>query len=356
MEPFSENTDATVSLKEIEANRINFQYRFIYVLGTVFIGIFAAVNLFKGNMPLFLVLTVCLVCTIAVNLIAVRSNKLKMAGWYYSLILVALIMFLLISGGVSLTGPLWTYPIVIIVISLLGYKSGAIICIYLIVFASGVFIIDEQYSFITNYDRQFEFRYIATLMALSGVTLSIEYSRNLSYLLSKNLEDKILALSRTDPLTGLLNRRGFEERFLAAKNRFERYEQAFSLMLIDIDHFKPINDEYGHLIGDSIIAGVANLILTETRSMDEVGRWGGEEFIVLLQDTNLALATQVAEKIRCQVKDNQQLLDLVNTSISVSIGVTSHIQNQDLSQMVEKADKALYMAKKSGRDSVVTEI
>ncbi len=356
MSPAPENSEATISLNEIDANRINLQYKFIYVLGTVFIGVFAAVNLVKGNMPLFFVLTACLACTIAVNLFAVRANKLKLAGWYYSLTLIVLVMYLLVTGGVAQTGPMWTYPIVIIIISLLGYKPAALVCIYLIIFASGVFMVDDKFDFIIDYDNQFEYRYIATLLALAGIALSIEYSRYSAYLLSKSLEDKILALSRTDPLTGLLNRRGFEERFLAAKNRFERHETVFSMMLIDIDNFKAINDEHGHLIGDSIITGIANLIQKETRSMDEVGRWGGEEFIVLLQNTELAQAEKVAEKIRAQVKSDEDLSDLIDKHASVSIGVTVHKRDQGLSNMVEKADKALYVAKKAGRDKVLSEV
>jgi diguanylate cyclase (GGDEF)-like protein len=149
--------------------------------------------------------------------------------------------------------------------------------------------------------------------------------------------------SRVDPLTGVLNRRGIEERIDWELARSIRYRHAMSLLLIDLDDFKAINDRFGHAQGDEALRQVAQTIDASIRSIDAAGRFGGEEFLVLLPETDVHGALVVAERIRDSVEE----MGLA----TVSIGVAE--RGTDLSeraQLVAAADEALYRAKRAGKN------
>lgn len=161
----------------------------------------------------------------------------------------------------------------------------------------------------------------------------------------------------TDPLTGLLNRRGFLTYVEDAVARSKRRESAspVSIILIDIDHFKMVNDVYGHNGGDKVLKAVARLLKENVRGADKVGRWGGEEIIVLLEGADEEDAYKRAEGFRkmissLQIKKNGRII-----SVTASLGVASRTQDDgfDSNTLIKRSDKALYEAKDAGRDRVV---
>ncbi|GAB3024875.1 sensor domain-containing diguanylate cyclase [Bowmanella dokdonensis] len=153
----------------------------------------------------------------------------------------------------------------------------------------------------------------------------------------------------TDPLTGLSNRLHVEDRFQALLEA----RTPMSLILADIDHFKSVNDQYGHNVGDKVIRKVADLLVEGVRKVDTVGRWGGEEFIILLPDESLDSAVQVAERIRESIAAYDFRSDDWQLNISISLGVTRASQYESLADLIHAADKALYRAKNEGRNRVV---
>jgi len=169
------------------------------------------------------------------------------------------------------------------------------------------------------------------------------------------LYEEAKKLAITDGLTKIYNHRFFQELFDKEFKRADRYNTVFSLIMLDIDHFKNINDTYGHLLGDEILKEMAALIKGCLRSMDVVARYGGEEFAILLPETDLDNAVQTAERIRMAVKNHEFGGALgKRIAVTVSQGVTSYPSPEILtkSDMVAKADAALYEAKESGRDRV----
>jgi len=167
---------------------------------------------------------------------------------------------------------------------------------------------------------------------------------------------KVEALSITDPLTGLYNRRRFEEVLDAEFKKCSRYDSPLSCMMMDIDHFKKVNDTYGHSVGDTVIKDIALLIKQGIRDVDTPSRWGGEEFIVLAPMTPKAAALLPARRILQSVADHA-FTGMGDKKVSISIGIAdlSGPGIDSTGKLVQAADKALYEAKKNGRNRVEVE-
>lgn len=162
--------------------------------------------------------------------------------------------------------------------------------------------------------------------------------------------NELETLSTTDMLTGLFNRRYIEKQIQVNINRSERYGLEMSLVMMDLDHFKLINDTYGHDIGDKVLVSVSKVLKENIRGVDVAGRWGGEEFIIILQANNLgALAN--AEKLRTIIKGKTHG-NIEN--VSASFGHTQYRKNDTIDTLIKRADQGLYKAKKNGRNRVET--
>ncbi|WP_291321840.1 diguanylate cyclase [Desulfonatronospira sp.] len=171
----------------------------------------------------------------------------------------------------------------------------------------------------------------------------------------KNTEDKLRLMAITDELTGLWNRRYFMHVAQKEFERAKRYDQHLSLLMLDIDHFKRINDTLGHAAGDATLQYLGSLLNNMMRAMDTAGRLGGEEFGVLLPSTDLENAVILAERLRSEIQGNT--LDYTGSRIqfTVSIGTASYLQgDQSLETILQRADTALYKAKFQGRNQVVS--
>jgi len=160
-----------------------------------------------------------------------------------------------------------------------------------------------------------------------------------------------------DSLTGLFNRRAIQEQAEVELSRTARETKPMGLVLLDVDHFKAINDMYGHQLGDQALRLVASVLAQNIRPYDSLGRWGGEEFMVVLPSATVEEACMVAERIRASVADAHLPLPSGETlQLQVSLGVTSssatHSGSLALDKLVNEADKALYQAKASGRNRV----
>jgi diguanylate cyclase (GGDEF)-like protein len=166
---------------------------------------------------------------------------------------------------------------------------------------------------------------------------------------------QLAAEAHRDPLTGLANRRRFQEVLRAEMARVQRSGQAVSLVLLDVDHFKHVNDTHGHPAGDAVLVGVARVLVAGTRAYDLPARVGGEEFAVLLPQTTLDRAHQVAERIRVAMA-SASLLPGAADSVTVSLGVAqSQTVGDSPSALLARADAQLYRAKRSGRNLVCSQ-
>jgi len=181
--------------------------------------------------------------------------------------------------------------------------------------------------------------------------------------------DKLEMLAITDPLTGLYNRRYIEARAESEIKRAARYGHHLSALLLDIDHFKKINDSYGHQFGDKVLIKFSEILKAHSRDSDIVARYGGEEFLLIFPETSLSAAEKAAERFRELVQtiriplSSEEIVgkeppDIVPESISitVSIGISGCIKGDTATceRIIQEADKALYQAKQEGRNKTVT--
>jgi len=153
-------------------------------------------------------------------------------------------------------------------------------------------------------------------------------------------------------LTGLYNRRHFFDVAQTELERSRRYHHSMSIIILDVDHFKRVNDSFGHMVGDEVLRSQARTSLASLRKVDIMGRYGGEEFVVMLPETNLTSACVMAERLRSQVVSMRVGSDRGVVSITISIGVAGFDGKTeiDLDTLLNRADQALYRAKGSGRN------
>lgn len=193
--------------------------------------------------------------------------------------------------------------------------------------------------------------YTFMLGAVSQFFISSLFVLMLSYKLNQNLE----AIATIDGLTGILNRRGLEDAALKMQDMCKRINLSMAVLLIDLDHFKKVNDQYGHLSGDDVLRHQAREISGILRSSDVIGRYGGEEFCVFMPNATESDAVRLAERIRAGVEASPLKVNRHSIKTTVSIGVTDSVRaGYDFKGLIATADSALYGAKNSGRNRVLS--
>lgn len=182
------------------------------------------------------------------------------------------------------------------------------------------------------------------------ISLLTELSCNVGFgILALRDRKKVEELSIKDQLTGLYNRRKVDEVLMYELDRSKRYSSSLSLLLVDIDHFKKVNDNFGHSVGDSVLKEFAKILLEDKRSTDFIGRWGGEEFVIILPNTTIENAVLIGERVR---KTTEKKEFSTVKKVTVSVGITTYEEEDSLDSLFDKADNALYRAKRGGRNRV----
>jgi diguanylate cyclase (GGDEF)-like protein len=174
----------------------------------------------------------------------------------------------------------------------------------------------------------------------------------------KQLLDQMREIAIFDSLTGTYNRRHFNELASYEIYRSNRYGSSLALIMIDLDHFKLVNDTYGHEAGDIVLKNMADICRQNIRKTDILGRFGGEEFIIIMPETNLAAASEIAERLRAAIAQTPTQHEGFSITLTASFGVTSPASPSDSSfdALLRQADRAVYEAKKNGRNRISTHV
>lgn len=233
------------------------------------------------------------------------------------------------------------------------------------IIASGIYI-DDMNQMIANEKAKLEQIYIkqkqlslfaSVVSSVIVMFIALNAAKNIRRLI-QNYEsriqqhtDNLKKLSTTDQLTGLYNRLYLDNTFKTELEKCKRYKRQFSIVLADIDHFKSINDTFGHQVGDQVLTEFSAILQQHVRRTDTVGRWGGEEFLIICPETDLDGAAAFAENLRLLIN----LYEFTDAGEQTcSFGVTSFLPEDSEEQMTARADKALYKAKELGRNKVFT--
>jgi len=162
--------------------------------------------------------------------------------------------------------------------------------------------------------------------------------------------DQLLQYSTKDSLTGAGNRRAMDKQLIEAIQRFERSDQPMSLIILDLDEFKNINDTAGHAVGDQLLKRVTDIVLARIRVTDKLFRYGGDEFVVVADPADLATAARLAEDLRALVEADR---GITGWQLSISLGVAEYVRGEPQESWLKRADEALFASKRQGRNQVV---
>jgi diguanylate cyclase (GGDEF)-like protein len=280
-------------------------------------------------------------------------NPYKFASTLLTVSLMLLMVYLICTGGVDGTGPLWIYIVPPITLFFGGLRNGLLSLGIFVVAISLLLFYPEDKLLTTTYTYEFKSRLLYSFLTVSSLFTFYEYSRQSSFRRMREMSDEFEKQAMHDPLSGLLNRRGMLEELQYELDRSTRYHHPLTVMMCDIDHFKKVNDQYGHDKGDEIIKALGNLFKTGLRKHDTVARWGGEEYVLLLPETTGEQAFQLAEKLREKIASTQYQYKDKTFNVTVSFGLYQFTKDDTIDEAINKADKNLYQAKQQGRNRCI---
>ena len=308
--------------------------------------LFAALNISRGVYPLA---AVELVLAAVSGWLFVRSIQRKLTRTWlmvYLVLFFSAMMAAIATPDASPTVFVWVFLIPLVSHLLLGSRRGLLMSLLFLAIAAG-----------TYFHRLGPDALLLEPVAIANVVVCAVLLTGLSYAYEsarEKTESQLQALASTDPLTGLPNRSMLEPALQRQVGEADRRESPFAVLSMDLDHFKTINDQRGHEAGDRALLAFADLLRQRLRSSDLPCRWGGEEFQVLLSNTDPDGAFRIAEEIRSTLEHTPVELDDGVVSMTVSIGVASYpLDADDAASLLIVADRRLYQAKMRGRNQVV---
>lgn len=279
--------------------------RIFSAVAVIFLLLFGIESLYRGLEMHALQLFSFAGLTLMSHLLLSRGKYYRIHFYIIVFLMGTLCLTLLYTGGIEGSGPLWYYVFPLLALFVLGIRDG-LIAIILLALASLIMITLLDTGLDTGiYNPIVKERFIAVFIAVTALALIYEYTRHRYTNRLQDMYNEMMEVARTDDLTGLPNRRYMNESLSYEAHRSHRNNTKFSVILCDIDHFKQINDNYGHDCGDFVLKTVAELIRKTLRNQDIVARWGGEEFLILLPDTMAEGAALIAERLRRMINTHR---------------------------------------------------
>lgn len=317
------------------------------IVGFLFVFFLGLLGLPSLNYELnTLLLGAALFLLINVSYLKLTDNHLY-AGYIMLYLIFSLILYLIYSGGYQNTGPLWIFALPPLTLFIHGLKKGLMdIGVFLIIILF-MFFYPSDYLLEASYTMAFKIQIILSFILLVFLSSLYEYSKERSMRKMKKIQSDLEFFLKRDPLTGLYNRRGYHD-------SIDNISDKHGVMLMcDIDHFKKINDSYGHEAGDFVIQEVAQCIRENVRKEDVAIRWGGEEFLIFLANTNINNGYLVAEKLRGSVERlTLHYREGTTIKVTLSMGISLISNKIPLEEAIRNADNAMYVSKASGRNQI----
>lgn len=318
-------------------------------VGMAMTALMAIIALYNGSYFLASMLFLASLTYLSCFLLYQKLNKKKLSASILIYSLYLLMFYLVYTGGVAGTGILWLYIVAPVTIYIQGLKRGIFDTV---IFLLLVALLMAQSDIADNYNIEYKIRFFLSFLTVTFLSTMYEYSRTKWYEQAIELTERYQHLAHFDPLTNLSNRRHALAVLEQEHARLNRGGEATSILICDIDHFKNINDKFGHGVGDKVLSELSVVFQANVRNQDTVARWGGEEFLFILPQTNQSGAYQMANKILTAVQELTLKFAHEQAQVTISIGVEELTAEMTLDECINSADSRLYKAKTLGRNQV----
>ena len=319
------------------------------LFSSLYFLILSLINLFQFNDILYFLLdAIGFILSICIYVYYRYSGKVSPTAWSITLLVTAIILSYIVAAKGYSHSLYWATIIPPIAFFLIGRNWGSLIS--LIVFAVCSIVVYQQIQ-----QQQPVTFGIGSLQNIINVSIAhillfrfYEGTRSLAYkqLAAKN--QKIQQMAEIDKLTGLYNREKLDSKLTEILSDFLTHQIKVTVIILDVDHFKAINDNHGHLMGDKVLAAIAERLRSKMRQGDILARWGGEEFVVVLSNTELQAGLTQAERLRDDISSHT----IEGLALTISLGVAQNEQGDSGETLLDRADQALYRAKNLGRNRV----
>lgn len=346
--------NGTNKTKNVDINRKIVVVNIFAIVGVFITTAMGLTALIQNNFPLTLALFIACFAFILGAISQRFSNNYIFSSSIILYPLYFLMFYLVYSGGVENTGPLWIFMTAPVTFFISGLKNGLLnLSIFLIVTCCILFFPLNEVM-IASYPLEFKLRLIYSFLTVTFLSAIYEYYRELSFIHMQEISQKFEKLAKIDSLTQLSNRHAATQIIEYEQRRLERNKSELSLILCDIDHFKLINDKYGHDAGDFILIELAKMFTLSIRKQDTIARWGGEEFLFILPDTCAEKSIIIVKKIHQSM--NQKFFQYQENTlkVTVSMGIKTVLADENIKQSINTADEYLYQAKNAGRNRSVS--
>ena len=337
---------------DIDIRRKVFLVNLFCTVGFLNLLLFGISNLLTGHRNVAVVVLPLAAVALVNFMFLRRTGNYQRSSDVVVLIMATVFIYLVCSGGVDNTGPLWCYAAVPIILFLYGSVKGLWVTGALTLFTAAVLLIPDMPLRSAEYGPVFSVRFLASFIAVLIMSSLYEYVREQSYRQIRQLHEISNLEARTDAQTQLSNRRHMYECIDAICVSAAVRGENSVLLLCDLDNFKTLNDRYGHHCGDDALVEVARILTATLRGEDAASRWGGEEFLIALPQTDVEDGIKLAEKIRRRVEAVSMRCDGRQIAVTLSIGVHAYRADWSLEQNLAQVDRNLYRAKELGRNRV----
>ncbi|MCC5825972.1 GGDEF domain-containing protein [Alkalimonas sp.] len=344
------NQQRSQQSQHIDARRRHHILAFVSYITSAVMFVYGYKNLHAEQWLLPLILFITGSCFLLNVLIYQATQKLQRACTIEALLVGAFVLSLVYQGGHQNTALYWVFPFPAILFGLLGVRHALISNAALVMILAVMLFIPEL--ILAEYKEAEASRFLASLLIVIIVCWINDHYRERSHQAMELLQQSKELQANTDALTGLANRRFLDSSLLPALAQQSNEFFPLAVIMCDIDHFKQLNDQYGHDVGDEVLKGVANLFQQNLRQQDIACRIGGEEFLLILPHTSATDARNVAEKIRQQFAQQRWVTSDKDYKVTASFGVAECNQAEQFNEAVKLADQQLYQAKHLGRNQV----
>lgn len=329
-------------------------------VGIMLLVVLGTVALVQKNLILAYTDYILCVLLIAIMINFHVNRSLKYTSYLFISLTAVFFFWLLVYGGVNRTAFVWYFTFPLFSVFILGPARGALAAAFLGGAAFVYFVFSEYFPSFAQYPLDLMLRFIPSYFVVvvfaylsedfrdktqkklqkANDTLEHRVQERTAELVAKNIALEVA--STTDILTGLKNRQKLDEILQYELNRAKRYDSDLCIIMIDIDHFKDVNDTFGHITGDEVLVEFASLLNESIRTTDTIGRWGGEEFLLICPLTTEENSVAMAEKLRKKVET--AVFPIVG-SLTASFGIACYIPGDNINSIIKRADAALYDAK-----------